>query len=202
MEKERGSVLLRVLVSIGIVLFALNSIFFYINTPKKALSVTIFFSFVVQILLGLAVVICSLLFTNKSYQFFIGLLLCGWGILSGLITYVLPYNDKYWWPLYLIEASVFIFLAGKIKYGRLKFGYLIPSLSLFIMGIWFSLFSFKIVTVSFKTIVILFGPAFIGLMAISLICVFLIQKHHKKLILLDEDSGDFDDEEISLPKLD
>lgn len=202
MNKEHKSVLLGILLSIGLCFFCLNSIFFYINSPSKELALIIFFSFIIQILLGIVIIICSLKLSRKAYQLFIGFTLCGWGILNLLITYKLPYDDKYWWPLYLILASIFIFIAGRIKYKKIKFGYAVPSSTLFLMGIWFALFSFKIVPISFKTVVWFLGPSFICLLGILLVLIFLVQQRHDKFVIKDDDSGDFDDEDLSFFKLD
>lgn len=202
MNKERGSVLLGVLVSIGICLFALNSVFFYLPEPHGFFVPVVVASYVIQILFGFTIIALALTITQKAYQLFIGFLLSGWGILSSLIIFNLPYGDEYWWPLYLITAGIFVIVSGLLKYKRVKFGYMIPGISLFLMGIWFSLFSFKIVKISFKTVVILLGPAFILLISISLIFIFMIQQRHRMLIIEDDDSGDFDDEDLSFPKID
>lgn len=202
MDKNKRSVLLRVLLFAGVFLFIVDSSLFFAEKPNKFLYDITFFGFCLQIILGVIIVVLSVKLSAKAYQMFIGMIISGWGLLSGLIVYFLPFKYENWWPLYLIITSVFLFVAGFRKYNQLKFGYFVPTCVLFGMGIWFSLFSLKVIKVSFKTVVELLGPAFICLIAILLVSFFFIQRHHKRFVIKDDESGDFDDEELVFPKLD
>ena len=150
----------------------------------------------------IGIVILSLGIAKKAYQFFLSLIFVGWSVLNGIIAFVLPYDIDILWPLYLIFVSIFLFISGIRKYKKMKFGYVMPSFTLLSMGILFSLFSFDIIKVPFKTVAIVLGPVFVGLIGLSLVLFFLLQQRHKELIIVDEDSGDFDDEELSFPKID
>lgn len=200
MEKCRGSVLLRVLLSAGIVFFGLNSIFFYMDSPNNVINLILFLGLIIQFILGVIILFSKC--DKKAYQFFIALIFIGWGILNCLVKFVLDSDVNRVWPIYLILISVFLFTSGIRKYKKLKFGYVIPSFTLLCMGIWFSLFSFYIVKIPFKTVVIILGPAFIVLVGLSLVLFFLLQQRHREFVVNDDDSGDFDDEELSFPKID
>lgn len=63
------------------------------------------------------------------------------------------------------------------------------------MGIWFSLFTFKIIKKPFMEIVSVFGPVFGAILIILLFVFFLLQTKHKELIVMDEETGTFSDEE-------
>ena len=200
MEKYRGSILLRVLLSVGIIFFGMNSVFFYINNPNQTILLLLLIGLVLQLSIGMFILLLRI--EKKSYQFFIALIFIGWSILNGLIAFVLPYGVEVWWPCYLILVSIFLLISGLRKYKKLKFGYVMPVFTLFSMGILFALFSFDIVKVPFKTVAIILGPIFVVLIGLALILFFLLQQHHKEFIVNDEDYGDFGDEELSFPKLD
>ena len=63
------------------------------------------------------------------------------------------------------------------------------------MGVWFSLFTFKIIKQSFLELVTVLGPVFMVLVAVALFLFFLIQKRHKELVITDDETGTFSDEE-------
>lgn len=202
MGNNRSSLFMRVLVFIGLFLFAGNSVLFYfehLSSPLFILNIT---ALALQSIIGVIIIIYVLRNTRKGYQIFVGMILAGWGILGLFVTTVLPHRHLYWWTLYLISASLFLLFSGLIKYRKLKFGYVIPSFTLLCMGIWFSLFSFGILKIPFKTVAFVLGPSFIVLVGVILIVFFFVQQRHKNLVIKDEDSGDFADEEIAFPKLD
>ena len=63
------------------------------------------------------------------------------------------------------------------------------------MGIWFSLFTFKIIKKTFMEVVSFFGPIFGAILVVLLVIFFLLQRKHKELIVMDEETGTFSDEE-------
>lgn len=202
MDKNRSTVLLRVLISVGFLFFIANLGSFYLVSPSETMLYISLCFFLIQMAIGLTIMIMSFKVTKKAYQIFIGLLFLGWGLSHFLIMFVLPNGVGFWWPLYLIEASVFLFVAGMIKYKKIKFGFIAPSVTLFCMGAWYALFSFKIIKISFRTVVLLLGPAFMVLIAIFLVSFFLVQQRHHELVIHDDESGGFDDEELIFPKID
>ncbi len=111
---------------------------------------------------------------------------------------VFPFTIKEFWPLFGVIAGLLWFIAGCLKYGRLKFGFVIPSVTLFGMGLWYSLFSFGIVKLSFKSVACSLGPVFMISIAVFLVLFFLAQQRHKELVFSDEETGVFSDEESSI----
>ena len=65
------------------------------------------------------------------------------------------------------------------------------------MGCWYSLFSFGLVKLSFKTVAITLSPLFMLLIAVFLIIFFFLQQNHKELVVTDDETGVFADEEAS-----
>ena len=147
---------------------------------------------------GIPVLVLSIRNTKRLHQIFIGFELIFWGIAVMLneLT-ILPYTFMQWWPMIGVSAGIFLCVAGRVKYGKLQFGYFIPSLALFLLGIWFSLFSFKIIKVSFQTVALVGGPLFIIMCGILIIGFFLLQKNNATLVVKDDENIDQDTEEMS-----
>ena len=152
---------------------------------------------VAQAGIGITTLIIALKVTKKFFHFFMGLLYLCWSLIY-LVTYTFfSFALHEMWPLLGVSAGILWFIAGKWKYNVLKFGYLIPSFTLFGMGCWYSLFSFGIIKLSFRTVASTLGPLFMLLIAVFLILFFLLQQKHKELVFSDEETGIFADEEVS-----
>ena len=152
---------------------------------------------VAQAGIGIATLIIALKVTKKFFHFFMGLLYLCWSLIY-LVTYTFfSFALHEMWPLLGVSAGILWFIAGKWKYNVLKFGYLIPSFTLFGMGCWYSLFTFGIIKLSFRTVASTLGPLFMLLIAVFLIIFFLLQQKHKELVFSDEETGIFADEEVS-----
>jgi hypothetical protein len=156
---------------------------------------------IAQLLISLVIIIMDLISQKKAVPLYIGLLLLFWGILD-IIVYASPdYGISQFWPLFVILAGILLIVSGCYKYKKLKFGFVIPAVTLVGMGVWYMLFSFKIIKISFVTVAAILGPAFMLLVAVLLILLFLAQQKHKQLIINDDDTGTFDDEDVPLNRL-
>ena len=152
---------------------------------------------VAQAGIGIATLIIALKVTKKFFHFFMGLLYLCWSLIYLVAYTFFSFALHEMWPLLGVSAGILWFIAGKWKYNVLKFGYLIPSFTLFGMGCWYSLFSFGIIKLSFRTVASTLGPLFMLLIAVFLILFFLLQQKHKELVFSDEETGIFADEEVS-----
>lgn len=150
---------------------------------------------VFQICSGAIIINNTVILTHKGFHFFMGLLFAGWGIMILLIQTVIPYSLGQCWPLFATLSGVVLLSAGLYKYRKIKFGYLMPAIFLVCMGIWYMLFSFKIIKVPFITVSKIAGPIFLFLMALTMVLFFVLQQRHKELVIND-DEGVFSDEEI------
>ena len=202
MEQKQSSLFMRIMISLGIILFTVNSVFFYLGSPNVTIRVMLLVGLILQLLIGLLIICVKTSFAKKGYQYFIALLMLSWGVLNILFSYIIHVDVNVWWPLYLVVSSLILLFTGHLKYKSFKFGYVIPGFTLFVMGIWFSLFSFDIVKIPFRVIVLVLGPIFILLVGVFFVLFFLAQQRHKNLVFSDENLGDFDDEELTFPKLD
>lgn len=197
---EKNSKVLNVLISCGIAIFAVGCVFYSLSMKKNSIDILFIVLVCFQLIIGTIICTLAAIKTQKASQMFIGSMLVFWGTLTMLIRHVLPFTIGQWWPVYGIVAGALLFGSGMFKYHKLKFGYGIPAVTLFFMGIWYSLFSFNVITVSFRSIAGTIGPLFMLLIAIFLVVYFLLQQKHKELIVTDEDTGIFSDEDPVLPK--
>ena len=184
-----------VLIIFGFLFAAFCIVVSAINPASKSIDIIHIFSIILQMAIGIAIIILSCKITRRFFHFFVGLLLSMWSALSFMIDVVLPFTIQEMWPAFGVTAGIALFISGYFKYKAVKFGYGIPSVVLFVMGIWYSLFSMKIIKMSFGTVVATLGPFFMGSIALFLILFFLLQQKHKELVFKDEETGTFSDEE-------
>ena len=167
------------------------------NTVPKTIDILNYVFLFVQLFFGSAVIVISRRITHKFFHFFMGLIFIFWSLFSISIELNPYFTTKELWPVYGILAALALFISGLLKYGSLKFGYVIPSATLTIMGVWYTLFSTQIIKMSFKSVVANLGPLFLLSIALFLIFFFLMQQRHKELVFSDEEQGTFSDEEVS-----
>lgn len=197
MNTEKNIKSIYVLLVFGILLALGCTAIAIIHPVSKSVNILNLIFIVCQAGIGVAVSLIAKKVTRKFFHLFMGLLYLSWSLIY-LITYTFfSFHFKEMWPLLGVSAGVLWFVAGKWKYKLLKFGYLIPSVTLFGMGCWYSLFSFGLIKLSFKTVAITLGPLFMLLIAVFLIVFFLVQQKHKELVVRDEETGVFADEEAS-----
>lgn len=152
---------------------------------------------IITVIFGLCVSIIGIWHTKKIHQIFIGLELLFWGLGFCLYLYsVISYSFFEWWPIIGVTAGLFLFIAGIIRYKKLLFRYVIPAATLFLLGIWFMLFSLKIIKVSFHVVAIVGGPLFFIMSGIFIIGFFLLQKRHSNLVVNDDENIEYDTENI------
>lgn len=197
MELKKVIKLLYCFIVAGIILGIAGVVIAAINSAPKSIDVLNHVFMFILLIMGISVVIISRKITHKFFHFFMGLLFSFWSLLSIVIEANTLFTSKELWPIYGILAAIALFVSGLLKYGSMKFGYVIPSATLFGMGMWYFLFSMKIIKMSFKSVVATLGPAFMLSIAVFLILFFLVQQRHKELVFSDEETGTFSDEEVS-----
>ena len=198
MEEKRKSLLLNFLIPSAITLFVVCSVFAMLVTPPKFIEILFVVFLISQVVLGILIIIFSLKITKRATHFFVGLLILFWGLLQIFSKYNPLFSLKELWPVYTCTAGITLFISGFYKYKKIKFGYFFPAATLFFMGIWFSLFTFKIIKKTFMEVVSFFGPIFGAILVVLLVIFFLLQRKHKELIVMDEETGTFSDEEDAL----
>ena len=180
-------------VGVAIILFLIISAFLIKQFESNLLLNT--FSILAAVF-GLCVTIIGIGFTKKIHQIFMGLELLFWGtgIWLRLCNFI-PYAFVEVWPVIGVSAGIFLFIAGIIRYKKLLFRYFIPAITLFLLGIWFMLFSLKIIKISFRDVAIVGGPLFFIMSGIFIIGFFLLQRKYTNLVVSDENT-EIDAEDI------
>lgn len=194
-EKKTKSI--HFLIAFGILLAIGCAVIAVIRPISRPINILNLIFIIVQAGIGLATIIVARKITRRFFHLFMGLLYFSWSLIYLFAYTLLPLTFKEMWPLFGISAGLLWFVAGLWKYKTLKFGFLIPSVTLFGMGCWYSLFSFGLVRFSFKTVASTLGPLFMLLIAIFLIAFFFLQQKHKEFVVSDEETGVFADEEAS-----
>ena len=123
------------------------------------------------------------------------------GILTGIFTFLKMRNYISgsiinWWPIFGILSGVTLFVSGIYKYRKMSFGFVIPAIVIIILSAWFMLFSFKIITVPFKTVAIIGGPLLLVMLCVLLFVIFFIQQKGLFFVSSDEEPKQFEDDEI------
>ena len=197
MDTEENIKSIYFLIIFGILLAIGCTTIVIISPASKPVNILNLIIIIAQAGIGLAIAMIAKRVTKKFFHFFMGLLYLSWSLIY-LVTYTFfNFMFKEMWPLLGVSAGLLWFVAGYWKYRRLKFGYLIPSVTLFGMGLWYSLFSFGLIKLSFRTIASTLGPLFMLLIAVFLIIFFFLQQKHKELVVTDDETGVFADEEAS-----
>lgn len=166
--------------------------------PSRSANILNLIFIIVQAVIGLIIVVIARKVTGKFFHFFAGMLYFFWSLIYLASYAFFSWSLNQMWPLLGIVAGILWFVAGRWKYKVLKFGYLIPSVTLFGMGLWYSLFSFGLIRLSFKSVALTLGPLFMLLVAVFLIIFFFVQQKHSELVFSDEETGIFSDEESSI----
>lgn len=197
MDTEENIKSIYFLIIFGILLAIGCTTIVIISPASKPVNILNLIIIIAQAGIGLAIAMTAKRVTKKFFHFFMGLLYLSWSLIY-LVTYTFfNFMFKEMWPLLGVSAGLLWFVAGYWKYRCLKFGYLIPSVTLFGMGLWYSLFSFGLIKLSFRTIASTLGPLFMLLIAVFLIIFFFLQQNHKELVVTDDETGVFADEEAS-----
>ena len=153
---------------------------------------------IVGIVAGAVFLYFTLSFTHNSFHLFLGIFCLISGIFFGLVTGgVIPKTLHEWWPSSVIFASLALLAAGFYKARKLRIAYTFPAVTLFLFGIVFLLFSFRIIPGSFKSFVLTFIPFFIISSGIFMVALFLLQQKYNQFYIEEENEEiDVDEEEF------
>lgn len=193
---------LLILSILGLAVFGVNAFFLFSSSLEQKSAVLYIIFLILQIAYGIILAVLAVKKTKKASPLFIGLSLIYIAIMDFFVSFIFSYTITQWWPVYGLVLSFFLLASGLFKYKKLKFGFAIPSFTIFAMCLWYTLFSFKIIKIPFMTVVWYLGIGFLCAVAAVLILFFFLQQKHKELVISDEDTGVFEDETSSVLKLD
>lgn len=146
----------------------------------------------IVILAGTVCVYLAMTFFKDTMLLYAGLVCWTVGI-SLLLTHtnILPYTQKQMWPVILIICGFFLFPSGYFRYRKARTTYIFPGTLMITLGFFFTLFSFKIIEVSFAEFISKWWPLFLIFIGIILVAVFLISQRYQALFpYINENSTD------------
>ena len=188
---KKGYILLNLLLALSIILFLVVFIVTIFNSEKEHAKILDFLP-VFLMIIGLSVALLTPS-TKSSYQLFIGL---GFIFIGGfsflLMRGIIEGTLLQLWPVIGIGNGVILFIAGFYKYRKISFGFVIPSIAMIVLSAWFLLFSLKIVSISFKEFVIVFGPLLLVMLCVLLFVVYIFKRNTKS----SEEPDQFQDDEL------
>ena len=188
---KKGYILLNLLLALSIILFLVVFIVTIFNSEKEHAKILDFLP-VFLMIVGLSVALLTPS-TKSSYQLFIGL---GFIFIGGfsflLMRSIIGGTLLQLWPVIGIGNGVILLIAGFYKYRKISFGYVIPSIAMIVLSAWFLLFSLKIVSISFKEFIIVFGPLLLVMLCVLLFVVYIFKRNSKS----SEEPDQFQDDEL------
>lgn len=185
------------MIALGILILAACFVFAVINPISRKIDILNLVILIFQGFLGIVIIIIGKKITHKFFHMFIGLAFFLCSLVLIMMVLVLPFTIKELWPVYGVIAGISLFISGFLKYKSVKFGYLIPAVTLVGMGIWYLMFSLQLMPLSFSMVVYTLGPAFLIMIAVLLVAYFFVQQKHSDLVFKDDEIGVFSDEEAS-----
>lgn len=132
------------------------------------------------------------LLAKKPALFYVSANFCILSLLS-LILNANSVQDPYkrYWPIIVIIFGATLLPMGRFHYKRFKTIYVVPSVSLTILGAFFFLFTLKVIKVSLKEFFSRFMPLVFIAGGITLIALYYArQKVKDKIPVIEEDEDD------------
>ncbi|MBO4858159.1 MAG: hypothetical protein J5527_06555 [Treponema sp.] len=192
--KKISALLLDFLTYIGSLIFV-SAFILALVVAEKQHTMIIDLLPVFAVILGIMTLVFTLAVSHKAYHFFMGLFLMVAGsFVFLLVRGYLQHTIYQWWPFLGIAVGLILFVTGIYKYRRITVGFAIPALTIFLMGCWFMLFSFKIVKVPFSQVALIGGPLFMIFVMVFLFAFFLLQQKNKNLVIEDDEPDSFEDD--------
>ena len=127
---------------------------------------------------------------SNWFLILVGLFTLQMGFLFLLVDlHVTPYTMRQMWPILVCAAGISLVPAGLYKLKRMKSIYLFPAILLILLGVFFSLFSFRILNGSLSLFMHQWWPILIVITGVILVVLYFIQQVRKKdFPYMDDDS--------------
>ncbi len=166
--------ILNVLLAVGVVCVFMG--FFLRIHPFAGVGNVAPFVNVCRILVGALCFYVSLVTYRHAPLFFFGLYLCLAASLYLFVTSgILSVSWTQLWPCGVVLCGICLFLTGLFRHRKVRSAYLFPGVLLVLLGAVFLLFSFDIITISFREFVARSWPFFLMGVGAFLIGLFLYQ---------------------------
>lgn len=152
------------------------------NFANWSIPVVIFFA-------GLAVLYSEIAFSRSPFELFLGLNLSLYGIFSLVLVFdFFSVGLETLWPFFVVLTALSLVIAARTTGKVFAINYDLPAISLFVLGIVFFLFSFKIIKIPLSRLALLICPLILILSGTFLVILFF---HRKSLLeILPEDMSE------------
>ena len=157
-------------------------------------------SAIAVLVVGASFLYASLIRPVNSPFFFAGLYLILLGSLYMFASSgVIRAGISELWPFSMILAAVSLLLTGLYRDRRLRFGFLVPSIAIAVLGVFFLLFSLEIIPFSFRKILTAWWPLVLILVGGSLVVFYAYLQSPVNIFPknTDENPDASDDENLS-----
>ena len=192
----RWSKVLNILISFGFLLLIIGFLFLFSSSSiSKSKNLALFYLFF-QMALSLVILYSGLACTKRIYHIFSASLIFSCGLISLLFIFFPEIHFTSVWPLYAFFPSLILLFCSFYKYKKLKVKFVLPSIFLLCMSLYYFLFSFGIIKFSFSFVSHFAAPALTIGCLVCFIAFYFLQKNHKELMLKDEDSENFSEDEF------
>ena len=192
----RWSKVLNILISFGFLLIVVGFLFLFSDSALSNSRPAAFVYLAFQLLVSLIIIYTGFFVTKRIYHIFSGCLIFTYGIVSLFFVYFPEVHFSSVWPLYAFFPGVILIICSFYKYKKLKVNFALPSIFLLCMSLYYFLFSFGIIKFSFSFVSYFAAPALTIGCLVCFIAFYFLQKNHKELMLKDEDSENFSEEEF------
>ncbi|QTQ16942.1 hypothetical protein [Treponema parvum] len=129
---------------------------------------------------GAVFIYVSIAVNHRAFFLYVGLNLCFFGMLALVLTFnIFRLSLGQIWPLGMVFCGISLIPAGYYRFRRLQTVYIFPSFVLILLGIFFGLFSFDILSVSFSSFVSVWWPTVFIILGIVLIGIFQYQRNNR-----------------------
>lgn len=149
--------------------------------------------------LGAVIFYLSMVFLHWASFFFIGMCFFFFGLTTMFIsTNILPYGMSQLWPAELVLCGICLLLTSIFKHKKVRGVYLFPSSLMIGLGLFFLLFSFNIIQISFAEFISRWFPFILIFFGGGLLSIFFYQKKANGTFPYDKDDlADLTDDDDS-----
>lgn len=188
-----------VIFAVGI-LSLVAGIFFTIYFASENVEAFPFFAFL-MVLLGTVFVYLAISFFKDTMLLYAGLVFWTIGIMFLLMdTNMVPWTQKQLWPIIMILCGVFLYPSGFFRYRKARTTYIFPASAMVLLGLLFSLFSFRVIKISFVEFVTQWWPVMLIVIGLFLIVVFFFQQRYQALFpYINENAADLSMDDAQEP---
>ncbi|MDR1929988.1 MAG: hypothetical protein LBQ44_05080 [Treponema sp.] len=172
MHKNRRRITAQMVFVAGLVLLILGIAFLLgavTDTSKLSILGSLLF-----VIIGGIFVILALKFVKHSMYIFLALFFLLVGLFMFLVSLkIIPITLAQGWPLLSVFAGLSLFASGWRHFRVLRYRYFIPSLTFTVLGCVLSVFSFKVVSFSFRRFMLNWWPLLVLLAGLMLVFLSL-----------------------------